>query len=155
MRLEAADVEAGSTLARSSRSPASSTRVRFIRSAGEAPRPTIVQVPRRRPEERPAEAEIDLHGLPPDKALRKLERALHSARVRRQKSILVITGRGLGNETRTPVLRPKVEAFLRTRAGERLGVVSFELASRGGALFVSLRVDGTARETDEENEWTD
>jgi DNA-nicking Smr family endonuclease len=114
-----------------------------------------VQVPRRKPEERPAEAEIDLHGLPPEKALRKLERALHAARVRGQKSILVITGRGLGNTTQTPVLRPKVEAFLRTPAGKRLGVVSFELASRGGALFVSLRVNGTAREIDAEDEWTD
>lgn len=114
-----------------------------------------MQVPRRNHEDRPAEAEIDLHGLPPDKALRKLERALHAARVRRQASILVITGRGLGNATQTPVLRAKVEAFLRTQAGARLGVVSFEVASRGGALFVSLRVDGTARERDLDLEWTD
>lgn len=86
-----------------------------------------------------------------------LERGLHAARVRRQERVLVITGRGMGNASQQPVLRPKVEAFLRTAAGARLGVRSFELASRGGALLVTLRVDGTAREPDPDDgddEWT-
>lgn len=72
--------------------------------------------------------------------------------MRRQGSVLVITGRGFGNAAQTPVLRLKVETFLRGPDGSRLGVASFELAARGGALLVTLRVDGTAREPDDERD---
>ncbi len=111
------------------------------------------RVKRRNPPPRPPDAEIDLHGLTPDAAFRRLQRGLHSARVCRQGRVLVITGQGFGNAAQKPVLRQKVESFLRGADGARLGVVSFELAARGGALLVTLRVDGTAREDDDE--WAD
>jgi DNA-nicking Smr family endonuclease len=91
----------------------------------------------REPHEPPTE--IDLHGLKPDAALRRLGRELHTSRLRRLAEVLVITGRGWGNPQQKPVLRPLVEAWLRGPEGKRLGVVHFEEHSRGGALLVSLR----------------
>jgi DNA-nicking Smr family endonuclease len=83
--------------------------------------------------------EVDLHRLSPEMALRKLAQELHACRMRRMQSLLVITGRGWGNREQKPVLRPKVEAWLRGDEGRRLGVVGFETTSRGGALLVRLR----------------
>lgn len=83
--------------------------------------------------------EIDLHGLPPVQALRRLGQELHSCRQRRVDRVLVITGRGWGNKLQQPVLRPKVEDWLRGADGQRLGVLGFELHSDGGALLVRLR----------------
>jgi DNA-nicking Smr family endonuclease len=83
--------------------------------------------------------EIDLHGLPPSQALRRLGQELHACRLRRVDRALVITGRGWGNRLQKPVLRPLVEDWLRGPDGARLGVVGFELHSQGGALLVRLR----------------
>jgi len=86
-----------------------------------------------------AEVEIDLHGCPPDQALRRLSNGLHGARIRGADRVLVITGRGWGNLARQPVLRGKVEAWLRGPEGQRHGVLGYEIASKGGALLVKLR----------------
>jgi DNA-nicking Smr family endonuclease len=86
--------------------------------------------------------EIDLHGLPPSQALRRLGQELHACRQRRADRALVITGRGWGNRLQKPVLRPMVEEWLRGPDGVRLGVVSFEMHSQGGALLVRLRSGG-------------
>lgn len=95
------------------------------------------------PEDEPDELDrVDLHGLPPERALRKLVQDLHAARVRRRTRVLVITGRGLGNRLQQPVLRTRIEQWLRSTDGERAGVLSFTLESRGGALLVRLRGDG-------------
>ncbi len=83
--------------------------------------------------------EIDLHGVTPEGALRRLSQELHAARVRGDKRVLVITGRGLGNERGEPVLRGQVERWLAGPHGKRLGVHSFERQSRGGALEVELQ----------------
>ncbi len=83
--------------------------------------------------------EIDLHGLPPSQALRRLGQELHACRQRRVDRALVITGRGWGNRLQKPVLRPMVEEWLRGPDGARLGVVGFETHSQGGALLVRLR----------------
>jgi DNA-nicking Smr family endonuclease len=91
----------------------------------------------REPREPPIE--IDLHGLPPQHALRHLGRELHACRLRRCTEVLVITGRGWGNLQQKPVLRPMVEAWLRGAEGQRLGVIGFEEHSQGGALLVTLR----------------
>lgn len=88
---------------------------------------------------------VDLHGLRPEKALEHLGRELHAARVRRSASLLVITGRGLGNERREPVLRSRVEAWLRGPEGKRLGVRGFERTAKGGALHVRLSSSGDGR----------
>lgn len=83
---------------------------------------------------------VDLHGLAPERALRHLSQGLHGARLRGAREVLVITGRGWGNREQKPVLRLKVEEWLRGPDGARFGVESFETRSRGGALLVRLRV---------------
>jgi DNA-nicking Smr family endonuclease len=92
---------------------------------------------------------VDLHGLPPERALRRLAQELHAARMRRVAELLVITGRGLGNRTQQPVLRRRVEEWLRGPEGTRAGVRSFALESRGGALRVRLHGGARATEPDE------
>lgn len=82
--------------------------------------------------------EVDLHGLAPAAALRRLGRELHAARTRRHAELVVITGQGLGNALQQPILRTKVEAWLAGPEGRRLGVRGFERVHRGGALRVRL-----------------
>lgn len=94
---------------------------------------------------REPDAQVDLHGLPPDRALRALSRELHGARLRRIETVLVITGKGWGNREQKPVLREKVEAWLRGADGARLGVDSVRVEDHGGALRVHLRRDANAR----------
>lgn len=103
--------------------------------------------PRDEDSEQPEEdaLEIDLHGLPPDRALRKLAQELHACRLRGPALVLVITGRGWGNREQKPVLRPKVEAWLLGPEGRRLGVEGFTVESLGGALRVQLRAPGQRR----------
>ena len=88
---------------------------------------------------------MDLHGLTPEAAFRKLSRELHAARVRRDAELLVITGRGFGNAAQVPILRGQVERFLRSDDGARAGVLGFTTTSRGGALLVSLRANSARR----------
>lgn len=82
--------------------------------------------------------EVDLHGARPEEALRRLARALHTARMRRASELLVITGRGLGNATQKPVLRNRVEEWLRGPEGKRAGARGFTRQAKGGALLVRL-----------------
>ena len=82
--------------------------------------------------------EVDLHGLRPGDALRRLAQALHTGRVRGASEVLVITGRGVGNHAQAPVLRTRVEAWLRGPEGTRLGVRGFRRTAQGGALLVQL-----------------
>jgi len=86
----------------------------------------------------PSGPSVDLHGLPPERALQRLARALHTARVRGDARLRVITGRGWGNLAQEPVLRRRVEAWLRGPEGRRLGVAGFEVVAKGGALDVRL-----------------
>ena len=81
---------------------------------------------------------MDLHGLRPEEALRRLSQALHAARVGRASRLLVITGRGWGNLRQEPVLRPRVEAWLEGPEGRRQGVRAFRVVAKGGALEVEL-----------------
>ena len=90
----------------------------------------------------PLVPEVDLHGRRPEDALRHLARELHAARQRRLAEVLVITGQGLGNALHKPILRTKVEAWLSGPDGQRLGVLGFERAHRGGALRVRLAGSG-------------
>lgn len=81
---------------------------------------------------------IDLHSLRPEMALKRLEQGLHTARAAGSPQAMVITGRGIGNRLGQPVLRDKVENWLRGPSGKRMGVTSFVRASKGGALLVEL-----------------
>ena len=87
----------------------------------------------------PKPACVDLHGLRPEDALRRLAQALHAARVRGAGRLKVVTGRGWGNATQTPVLRGKVETWLRGPEGRRFGVQGFDRADKGGSLLVRLQ----------------
>jgi DNA-nicking Smr family endonuclease len=88
--------------------------------------------------------EVDLHGLRPDDALRRVEREIHTCRVRRVDRLKIITGRGWGNLKQQPILRPKVERWLAGPEGRRLGVLEFEVADDGGSLVVRIRSGGHA-----------
>jgi DNA-nicking Smr family endonuclease len=81
---------------------------------------------------------VDLHGKDPESALRALAQALHAARVRRAPSLRVITGRGWGNTAQEPVLRRRIEAWLKGPDGARLGVRGVRVVAKGGALDLSL-----------------
>jgi hypothetical protein len=83
--------------------------------------------------------ELDLHGLSVVEALRRVAQALHAARVRGRTQILIITGAGWGNADQRPVLRPKVEAWLRGPEGRAMGVKEVRRARGEGALVVNLR----------------
>jgi hypothetical protein len=97
---------------------------------------------RRNPGNQEPVRSLDLHGLPPAQALRRLEQELHAARVRGASELLVVTGRGWGNAEQKPVLRKQVEAWLRGEAGRRLGVIDVRVVSKGGALDLRLRPPG-------------
>ena len=84
--------------------------------------------------------QLDLHGLTRDEALENLERFVKGAYNRKQKGVLVITGKG-NNSTGEPVLKSAVSAWLRD-AGK--GMVSeFVPAPKemggGGAFVVFLK----------------
>ena len=83
--------------------------------------------------------EIDLHGVTPEQALRRLGQGLHAAAVRGASRVLVITGKGLGNLAQKPILRGKVEEWLRGPEGQRAHVEGFARVHKGGALEVRLR----------------
>lgn len=82
--------------------------------------------------------EADLHGLRPEDALRRLAQALHTARVRGEPRLRVITGRGWGNRKQQPVLRQQVEQWLRGPEGQRSGARRWSVVSQGGALDIEL-----------------
>ena len=85
---------------------------------------------------------VDLHGLPPHQALRRLEQELHACRVRGEPELLAITGRGWGNLEQEPILRRKAEAWLRGPQGKALGVSHVTLEHKGGALRIRLKTPG-------------
>lgn len=92
--------------------------------------------------------EVDLHGLRPDEALVRLGQALHRARVQGEERIDVITGRGIGNPTREPVLRGRVEAWLKADGTRTYGVRGFRRIARGGCLRVELTPRSGRESTD-------
>ncbi len=95
---------------------------------------------------KPATPSVDLHGVPPERALRQLVQALHTARVSGAPRLTVITGRGWGNLAQKPILRTRVEAWLKGAEARALGVRSFERVAKGGALELRLEPrPGTAR----------
>ena len=90
-------------------------------------------------EDAPDETEtVDLHGLTVEQALRRVRQALHAARVRGWRRLLVVTGAGWGNPDQRPVLRPRIEAWLRGPEGRSAGVKDVRRVHRGGALDVLL-----------------
>jgi len=72
-------------------------------------------------------------------------RELHAARVRGASTLVVITGAGHGNRRGEPVLRTRIETWLRTPEALERGVVGFRRAPHGGSLDVALATPGTRR----------
>ena len=89
--------------------------------------------------EESAPPELDLHGLPPDRALERLRLFLHASRVAGESTVIAITGAGRSNATGTPVLRSRVEAWLAGETGKSLGVGHVERVAKGGALSIRIR----------------
>jgi len=81
---------------------------------------------------------VDLHGLTVEKALRRVSQALHAARVRGWSRLVIVTGAGWGNPDWKPVLRPRVEAWLRGPEGRAAGVRDVRRVHKEGALEVHL-----------------
>jgi DNA-nicking Smr family endonuclease len=91
-------------------------------------------------DEDPDEIEtVELHGLTVERALRRVAQALHTARVRGLSRLVVVTGAGWGSPGQQPVLRPRVEAWLRGPEGRALGVKDVQRARGDGALDLWLR----------------
>jgi len=64
---------------------------------------------------------LDLHGMSPARALARLRSELHTCRVRGDRALVVVTGRGYGNRLQQPLLRTQVEAWLDSPEGRALG----------------------------------
>jgi DNA-nicking Smr family endonuclease len=84
------------------------------------------------------EATIDLHGLTVAQAMRRVAQALHMARVRGWSRLLIVTGAGWGNPDQKPILRPRIESWLRGQEGRSAGVKDVRRVHKGGALEVFL-----------------
>ena len=82
--------------------------------------------------------EVDLHGLTTVQAERRAAQELHASRMRREGTLVLVTGRGFGNRLQEPVLRRHLEAWLRGPEGVRLGVIGVRVTSKGGALELRL-----------------
>lgn len=65
-----------------------------------------------------ADLELDLHGLTHDEAMKTLSGELESARRKKRKTLLIITGRGLNSEQPGGILRKAVWNWLEGRKTE-------------------------------------
>ena len=83
--------------------------------------------------------QLDLHGLPPDRALERLRLFLHASRVAGASSSIVITGAGHSNATGEPILRSRIEAWLAGTSGQAFGVRHVERTAKGGALAIHFK----------------
>jgi DNA-nicking Smr family endonuclease len=92
------------------------------------------------------EARLDLHGLSREQARRKVLHFLDDARYQGLRTVLVITGKGIGSGAE-PVLRAEIERLLRHEAGA--WVAEWGRAPRQyggeGALVVFLRCQKGAK----------
>jgi DNA-nicking Smr family endonuclease len=88
------------------------------------------------------DARLDLHGLTQAAAKLRLENFLRNAQARGHSLVLVITGKGAGDDPERGVLRRQAPHWLALPEFRSL-VVGFEEAGRGhggaGALYVRVR----------------
>ena len=81
---------------------------------------------------------IDLHGVPPHRVDAKLEQFLYTAFHSKARQVEIVTGRGASNRSGTPVLRGRVEAWIRKNKS-RFNITQFQTTNRGGALLLQLK----------------
>lgn len=87
----------------------------------------------------PIEDELDLHGLRSDEARTTIVQFLNSATHRQLRCVRIIHGKGYGSQTRQPVLKNKVNNWLRQRS-EVLAFCSARPADGGtGAIYLLLK----------------
>ena len=83
--------------------------------------------------------ELDLHGLTTDYAYETLNEFLYECQVRRLRCVRIIHGKGYRSENRQPVLKQKINYWLRLR-DEVLAFCSATRRDGGtGAVYVLLR----------------
>ncbi len=91
------------------------------------------------------EAELDLHGLRVDEARQTLTAFLHHALDKHLKTVRIIHGKGHGSLHKQPVLKGKVNHWLRQRI-EVLAFCSARPVDGGtGAIYVLLRREAKRR----------
>jgi len=87
----------------------------------------------------PIEDELDLHGLRSDDARTTISRFLNAAAQRQLRCVRIIHGKGYGSQSRQPVLKNKVNNWLRQRS-EVLAFCSARPADGGtGAIYLLLK----------------
>lgn len=88
------------------------------------------------------EAELDLHGMTVPVARMALGEFLHHSRARGRRCVRVVHGKGRGSHQKQPVLKAKVNHWLRQRA-EVLAFCSARPVHGGtGAVYVLLKRGG-------------
>ncbi|MDH5185303.1 MAG: Smr/MutS family protein [Gammaproteobacteria bacterium] len=87
----------------------------------------------------PIEAELDLHGLRIEEARTAIAQLLREARHKRWRCVRIIHGKGYGSQSRLPVLKNKVNSWLRQR-DEVLAFTSALPADGGtGAVYLLIK----------------
>ena len=81
---------------------------------------------------------IDLHGVAPHRVEAKLEQFLYDAFRSKARQVEIVTGRGASNRSGTPVLRGRVEAWIRKNKS-RFNITQRQRTNRGGALLLQLK----------------
>lgn len=84
------------------------------------------------------QAEIDLHGMTADKAGEALRQFIADAELRGVRCVRVVHGKGLGSGTRGPVLKRKVDAWLRRWPAVLAFVSARQVDGGTGAVYVLL-----------------
>jgi len=85
-------------------------------------------------------SELDLHGLTAAQARRELVGFLHDSRMRGERCVRIIHGKGYNSPNRRPILKSRLNAWLR-QCDEVLAFCSAPLNDGGtGAAYVLLRL---------------
>lgn len=84
--------------------------------------------------------QVDLHGKTQEEAIRMVQHFLLTAKTKRLRQVLIITGKGLNSGTQGPVLRGAVQAWLERHGAPYLRRFSWAPARLGGdgAIWVEL-----------------
>jgi DNA-nicking Smr family endonuclease len=86
-----------------------------------------------------SEAELDLHGLRVEEARQALSHFLHHCRLEHKQCVRIIHGKGFRSQQNQPVLKAKVNHWLR-QCGEVLAFCSARPADGGsGAVYLLLK----------------
>jgi DNA-nicking Smr family endonuclease len=107
---------------------------------GAPSRPRKRKVVERSDSETEPDDELDLHGKTQEEAIRMLQHFLLSAKAKRLRTVLVITGKGLNSGGQGPVLRGAVQTWLERHGAPYLRRFSWAPPRLGGdgAIWVEL-----------------